>query len=246
LILSLTLATFAGFKSMESLREDDPSNVKSLIWISLFGVFTGLAGQSKNNGLVIFIAGVIILMLLTIRIKQGPLSKLKFCVVGLTGMTIATFLFFVGPNPILWKHPIKTSIELVPYRIGLLQRQAQAYPQSAIFGWKESIQVIPSQVFRTLTPFNFFGSGFIKFGLACLGLWLIAARAGQSWKAGRLDAGPLAILITGVIATVPSLFTPLNWSRYFIIPVYFVSILMAIGINYLMERSYLAGGREGI
>lgn len=236
LILCLVLACFAGYQALNSAQAQPSGRRQTVLWMALFGAFTGLAGQSKNNGLAIFFAGIVILAVLALRAGPALVFRLKFAGSGFLGMSAATFLFFVGPNPLLWKHPIRTSLALIPFRIGLMDRQLITYPQSAIHGWQGWLQAVPGQIFGDLTPMHFWGSPYLKLMIASLGLWVLAAQAWRLARAGKLDAAALSILTTGAIASIPPLFTPLNWARYLIIPAFFVSILLAIGAEFILGQ----------
>jgi hypothetical protein len=44
------------------------------------------------------------------------------------------------------------------------------------------------------------------------------------------DPASLAILIGGASGSIPALFTPLDWDRYYLLPVYFSTLVIAVGL----------------
>ncbi len=244
LVLALLLACFAGYRAMKALHLGVPGRTRSLIWLALFGVFTGLAGQSKNNGLSIFLAGIFIVILLSIRVEADRWSKLKFLAIGLVLLSLTTFLFFVGPNPLLWKHPIKTSLQLIPFRLALMQRQAFTDPGAVIHGWQGWIAIVPAQIFANLTPVNLVGMPYLKFLIACLGLWLLTIGVWRALRDGKIPAAAIALLTVSITASIPPLFTTLNWARYYVLPVIFVSVFISVGAAFLLRSILELLGRK--
>ncbi len=49
-------------------------------------------------------------------------------------------------------------------------------------------------------------------------------------KSGR-NFTSLSILAVAAVTALPALFTPLDWDRYYLYPVVFVSLVMAVGVG---------------
>jgi hypothetical protein len=236
LLFNIVIAMLVGSLAIKYYKIDGKSNYASLLWLMVFGIFTGLAGQSKLNGLAIFPAGIVILILLTL--KCIPHLRWRYFLIGLIGLIIFTFIFFVGPNPFLWSNPIGRTIQTLQYRIDIMHGyQAAFFPEIVVKGWRDNIRIDIIQIFINLTPIKFVNSQYLKMILACLGFCVLFSVSWSSYvkKSSLMNAGALSILLVGILASLPNLFTPLNIDRYFLLPVYFASIFIAIGFDWLLK-----------
>ena len=232
LLFFIVLTILAGFLAIKSFKDNAKSIRYSLLWLVAFGIFTGLAGQSKSNGLTMFPAGIVILLLLTMRCQNG--LRWRFFFLGLAGLTIATAVFFVVPDPLLWNDPIRRTILVFQYRVKVMHgSQAESNPRRIIKSWEEGVQIAFNQIFSDSTPIQFAGANYLKMILAGIGF---TAFVSQIWrKSETMNAGALSILIVGLFISIPSLFTYLNIQRYYFPPVYFASILIAVGAERLLS-----------
>jgi hypothetical protein len=237
LLANIVFAMLAGCFAIQSFKTDIRSNWVSLFWLAVFGIFTGLAGQTKTNGLAIFPAGIIILILLTTRCQ--PNRRWQFFLSGLVGLNIFTFIFFIGTNPFLWPDPIGRTILTMQYRVEIMHgMQAKAFPKIVIKSWNDGLQIAAEQIFKKLSSVQFINSEYLKMVLSGFGFIILLTTAWQSLRTkmfASINAGALSILIVGFFASVPNLFTPLNIDRYYLLPLYFVSILIALGFDWFLR-----------
>ena len=237
ILFCIVIAMLAGYLAIKSFNPDRKSMIYSLLWLRIFAIFTGLAGESKLNGLAIFLSGIAILLFLTNRCNRE--MRWKFFIIGLLGISILTFLFFVGTNPFLWSDPIGKTLQTFNYRVHLLKDlQPSSFPQMAVHGWQDQIRVDFEQIFRNLTSIHFLNSDYLKFLLTLLGISAFIATVLPSFdkkNSLRINAAALSILFVGFFASLPNFFSPLNLDRYFLLPVFFVSIMIAIGIDWLLK-----------
>jgi 4-amino-4-deoxy-L-arabinose transferase-like glycosyltransferase len=236
LLFNIVIAMLAGYLAIKHFRSEGESVKSSLIWLIVFGAFTGLAGQTKLNGLAIFPAGIAILLLLTV--KCTPRQRWRYFLIGVLGLSIFTFIFFVGTNPFYWSDPIGRTLQTLQFRVNMLQSsQPTAFPEIAINGWREHLQIDLEQIFKVRSSIQFANSNYLEMVLAFLGFSVLVYLSWTSYvkKSLVMNAGALSILLVGFLAGFPNLFTTLNIDRYFLLPVYFVSIYIAIGLNRLLK-----------
>lgn len=206
----------------------------SLFWIVLFGIFTGLAGQTKSNGLGMLGLGLIILLWLTVRCS--PIQRWRFLTMGLTGLMLATFVAFVGTNPFLWSNPIAKTVQTFQYRIEVMNGiQAQSFPKIVIHGWNEAVQIFVTQTFKNLASIKFPNSEYLLMILTGFGLILLFSQTWSTLTGKQVNPSALSIFLMGLFMSIPSLFTPLNIDRYYFLPVYFVSILIVVGFDWFLQ-----------
>lgn len=232
LLFCITMSMLVGILAIQSF--DNQSFRQSIFWMSMFGLFTGLAGQTKSNGLAMLIPGIIILILLTFR--GAPNMRWRFFLIGLTGLCLTTFIAFVGTNPFLWSDPIGRTLQTLQYRVEIMKgMQAQAFPNIVIHNTSEAIQSFISRTFANLTALKFPNSQYLQIILASFGLIILSAKAWTALIGKTANYTALSIFLAGSLLSIPSLFTPLDIDRYYFFPVYFVSMLVAVGFDWFLR-----------
>jgi hypothetical protein len=233
LLFCITIAMLAGFLAMRSFRSE--ATGQSLIWLIVFGLFTGLAGQTKTNGLAIFLPGILILVLLTIRHSAN--QRWRFFSLGLIGLCLASFIGLVATNPFLWSDPVGKMSETIQYRVTIMNgMQAEAVPELVIHNANENIQILIMQTFKNLAAIQFSNAEYIMMALAIAGLVIFSIKTWKTVTGKAANHSALSIFLAGLVLSIPSFFTPLNIDRYYFFPVYFVSILMVVGFDWFLRH----------
>ncbi len=248
LLAAVALAGLAGtfglhnlFNAFAGTMLDWRALRRSLWWLSLMGLSSGLAASAKLNGVTIVFAGVLGCGAIAITAgKALPATRRWLLCVGaallLLGVTAVTFVLL---NPFLYADPVGRSMLMLTHRTETIQRQQVTFAADRIDSWSERIQIVPLMVFEKLAVRQFPGVFWINLILSGLAVIVLG------WTIYRLRLGELSavasfmLLAMALTGAAPSWFTPFTWDRYFILPVVFVMILSAIALAKLITQSYL-------
>ena len=98
---------------------------------------------------------------------------------------------------------------------------------------QERVTVLPRRIFGEYASVHFPGSETLYLGLTALG---VIGLTWQTWRwlsAGHSNgAGPVIATFTALLAG-PSLLTPLDWERYYLFPVAFDILCVAVAVGWL-------------
>ena len=236
---SSLLASIAGimFISDRLLQVSDNQELKKpgklYIYFLLLGIAIGLAESSKLNGLSVIAAGFALALLIGVRMKQTRTMKILFGLIAVTILTISSQLTFLLLNPYLWKDPLNRTITMFSNRITEMNNQQIAFPASRIQGFSQQVKVVTTRIFQTYSPIHFDGVLWINIIFFLVGLACVLVTAVKYLKHQHSNSASAALLLVGMAASLPSLFTPLDWDRYYLLPVYFSTLAAAVGIWWL-------------
>lgn len=240
---SLTLLAAAlAMVSWHKIRDVDTANLSPrkrlipLIGLAAVGLGAGLAGSAKLNGLALVLVGVILCFL--IAFGRGGFSHLpgKFATALWTsvGVVLIATAVFVALNPFLYPNPPARTGAMITLRNWEMTNN-QLNPQWGIPDMEARLEVVPRRLFEEYVVLP---TGLLNIPLFGLGLFFLLYRAWQ-WLRGK-GGSPISIAILAVAAVTafPPLLTPLDWDRYYLYPVIFISVCIAIGIGESLHALY--------
>jgi hypothetical protein len=204
-------------------------------WFVVIGVCAGIAGGAKLNGLAVVAAGVALaLVAVALFPSTVPVRiRLGWAVAGTISVLAATAIIFVAVNPFLYPDPFGHTLILFEQRLHEFQIQATLWPVDQVGSGRNRVQVIVQRVFNdyaalrgswTLLP------NIVVAGLGCVTLLQTAARARHGDQDG---AAAVVLLIMGATVALPALATPLDWDRYYLLPIIWTTICSALRIGQL-------------
>jgi hypothetical protein len=136
---------------------------------------------------------------------------------------------FILLNPFLYPDVIGRSAQMSEYRLYEMAQHRAQYPSQSIEGLVERAQVVPERVFATYAAMQPPFSVVINGALCVLGAWLALRTLRRHIHRNDSASASLALLVVAIAGAGPALLTPLDWSRYFLLPVVFSSAFIAIG-----------------
>lgn len=185
------------------------------------------------NGLSV-LAGIIASIALVLWKKRSVLGQKFVLLVGLGALvTISAAVAFLGSYPYLWPNLLERSVHVFQNRIDEMKYQSSAHSADAIETLDQRLTIIPLRIFNDYAIFNFTGAFALNGILTGLGLAIALAQIRNWVKVGTAATSLLAIAVT---ASVPSFFTLLDWDRYYLFPVFFSSMAIAIGLGWLAQK----------
>jgi hypothetical protein len=227
--------------------------LRPLIWFGIMGVLCGIAGEAKVNGLSIILTGVA-LSLLMLFVPTSNVSRtetLNTILLASASLILAAAFSFIALNPYLYPNPIARTGNMVTQRLSEMERQQANYPAARIKGpLIPRIVLIGERIFYECATLRFTGSWIINGLLCSVGLWYLLFAAWVWLRSGEGSGGSLVFLLIAFSASVPALMTPLDWDRYYLFPVFFTTVFIAVGFFRIIQglfawtRRWRASGED--
>ncbi len=230
LSVSMTLLVIQKAKS----NSPNLISLNSISYLICAGLFAGLATQTKINGgiLVIGIWGTLALYIMR---QSIPMNK-KIMGLILTGIIISSssLIIYIGTNPVLWTDTMMGLIKVLNDRADVLELQTNMVNNSAMSSTLARIETVSNRILIDLAILP----KVLPNGLFLLiGMVFMIKSTYRWWINKNSQHGLVTLLITGLTLSIPPLFSPLDWPRYFFLPAFFFGIYAVIGlvifINYL-------------
>jgi hypothetical protein len=240
---TLERAQLAGAERPATRRE----LVTPMLGCIALGVMGGVAGASKLNGASVVAGGTLLILMIPL-VDDPRLSarRARFALLGAGASFASGLVTFFALNPFFYRNPARRVSELIPALLNSLERR-RAEGLGDIIDPDERRGLIVDRVFQSCSALSFDHAAMLNGILFAIGLASVLTGV-RAWLRGR-DSGPSAATCTaftviGVFAVVPTLTTPLDWERYFILPVVLSSICIAQAAGMLARRGLsMARGR---
>ncbi len=214
---------------------------RSVAWLLLMGVCAGLAGAAKLNGLALGFAAAVLCVVVAFRYRGRDVKRWRVAfLAALLVMMIAVGVFILV-NPFLYPQPVLRTVAMILFRRWEMTNQASRYPEWHIPDSTARIFIVSMRVFRDYPAVHveFFNEGLTALGLYLLiqGVWRWLGRKKRIVDAARIEAGTgLAILVVAAVTALPPLLTPLDWDRYYLYPVLFVSVIVSVSLGWIASH----------
>jgi len=247
LLAAVVVAGLAGgyafhylIKSFAGPQVDRQAYKRSLFGWALMGIASGLAASAKLNGIVII--GASFICFLAPLVASGltiPWSD-RFRRVIISGLVLlcTTTLTFILINPFLYRNTVSRGWMLLTHRLTVIQSQERDYSSAYIDTWAERFQVVPDEIFNQHAFSQFPGSFWLNLGLSAIGLGLLIATA-RRWRSNDPAAVSSFMLLAATFTVgIPPLLTPLNWDRYYLLPIVFIRIFTVVAVAKIITRGF--------
>lgn len=132
---------------------------------------------------------------------------------------------FVAVNPLLHHRPAAHLRAMLGLRAKQLAEQ-QSDPRWGLATPGRRVLVVAG---RTLKQYTVTRVATLNTPLAGLGLLFMARGAWRWTKDGSGPAAAVVLLAVGLFTAGPALLTPVDWDRYYLFPVVFLTVLIAVG-----------------
>lgn len=215
-------------------------------WFFLAGCVCGLAAAAKLNGFATVPTGLVLCALAAAthagKVPMGARSVLTAATAGL--LLLGTALIFVVLNPYLYVDPLGRTVTLFNHRLLEIQGQLASHPNSVIHGMTSRVEIVSRRILHDFAAMSFPGSLLLNVVLCALGAHFIVRQAWPWLRGNPTGRTSVVILVVGLGSAAPALFTPLDWDRYYLLPVIFTTVGIAVGIAACVTP-LLARAREG-
>jgi len=227
----------------ESVAAWPLGKVRELLVLAVVGaVAAGFSGNAKLNGIAVVAAPAAWWISTAFR---GPrtgtvLYRILGGVVPAAIMVAVSLFFFVAINPTLYPDPVGRTTEMVRHRMTEMGKQVRRSPELEMRTFRERSVVISERVFSTCAALRFPGAAVLNILLCAVGAFVSIKRS-VSWCCGGRRGGPdLALLLVSATAVGPILLVFLDWNRYYVLPVVFGSVYIALGAGWMIDRIVVA------
>jgi 4-amino-4-deoxy-L-arabinose transferase-like glycosyltransferase len=237
LLFFTVLGMYALYRALDSAGKGEPASARQVfIWLAVAGVAGGLAGASKLNGLANIGACVLVAFLCAWRLKASGAEKLRLALTGSALAGLAGAILFIGVNPFLWPDPVGRTIAMIQNRTLEMSRQITVDSPDYIGTWAQRFQIFPIRIFEyyAALPLPFI----INFGFFLFGLGLVGIVFWQWLRGKDVSAAAPALLIAAFCASIPPLFTTIDWDRYYLFPVFFSTIFIAVALGWIGRKLF--------
>ena len=236
ILFFVILAAIFCYLAVEQLVTEEFIGWKVWLYLGLSAICTGLAGESKLNGLSMLGAIVFsIAVALGRRADLNRLAKLLQFIKLSAFIIILTIVTFWGTYPYLWPDLWGRTVHIFQNRAKEMSEQTISHPVDHIASLEQRLTIMPARILEDYSPFPFRGARYLNFFLTLLGLGLAAASA-WNWVKGKENSpSALIFLLTAFAASGPAFFTMLDWDRYYLFPVFFSTMAVTIALGCLIQ-----------
>jgi 4-amino-4-deoxy-L-arabinose transferase-like glycosyltransferase len=223
----LSLGVLCGARQLEPARENGA-------WRLLqSGVCAGCAASCKLNGGFLLVAIVMLEMSVWWRARAAGYGFFRL-LANLLTTSVAAGAIFWALNPFLYLNPLAHSRAMYEFRLEEIAMQQRNDPDSSIHSLGQSLRIAPSRVLGDYAPLPA-----SPLTVPVNGILLLAGVLAVASSVRRVDESrpvALSLLTVSAIVGAPPLFTPLDWDRYYFLPVLFATIYISVGISLLAGR----------
>ncbi|MCP5096935.1 MAG: phospholipid carrier-dependent glycosyltransferase [Chloroflexi bacterium] len=244
LLACIMLTSFAGYRALELAKTEGYGRYKLFLWFGLFGAAAGLAGATKLNGVSVLAAGFVIVVIIAAKHVQFLLHQLLFAAGASMVIVLSAFGTFVGSNPFLWPAPVSRTLKMIDHRLFEIELQQTEYVDSSIDSAYERVQIVPERIFQTDAALNWKGTFLLNIAFFVIG-FVTAVNGAVKWLVKKQrNPGFLVLLLVGFFTAVPMLLTPLDWDRYYLLPIFFTTVFIAVGIAWAVGEIWYFAARS--
>jgi hypothetical protein len=204
-------------------------------WLILAGGAAGLAAQTKLNGAIAGFGVLAVMIMATVRHSLSARRRTRYLVLGAVILAGAETAVFFASNPTLWPYPPRDVVRVVRARRQLIKAQTMGAGDAALLTLSDRARAIPARVFRDYALVSYTWAGAL---LAFAGAVLTIGQL-RRWLARQNDNHAIvALAVIGACVAAPAFLTPLDWSRYYLLPVYFLGFPTVMAADWLARRGW--------
>ena len=241
LVFFSMLTMYLDMRALQLANEaDSVGRRKAFIWLALGGLVSGLTWASKLNGLAMVGVNIIVAIILGIKMNDNLHDKVLYSLWYGLVTSIASLFIFLAVNPFLWASPVDRVLQMFENRKQEMTQQAIDDPGSYM-DFEQRISIIPTRVFQDYDSLQV--SGVFNFVLTLLGIVISLNRVWGVPAKQNLEPGHVILLLTAFFTTLPIWLSQLDWDRYYIFPVLFSTMLIAIACGWIASAIFLTGKR---
>jgi len=237
-LLFFTIITL--FLSAQGLRSAKANGINdkkiAITYIGLAGIASGLAWASKLNGATLIVSNIMTSILLAYITSNNRKDKIKFSILFSTISGLLSIATFVAVNPFLWPAPVQRTQMMFENRIKEMEEQSVTYSGSYMDP-KQRVDLIPARVFSDYASLK--SRLVLNMGLFIFGVYVVIKSAWETTHSGKGETFYIPLFTISFFTSVPIVFSSLDWDRYYLFPVFFTTLIIAIALARIATRSII-------
>ncbi|MFH0907140.1 MAG: glycosyltransferase family 39 protein [bacterium] len=251
LVFSLMLAMAVTLRALSAWERGAIG--RSLAWVAFAGAVIGWGAAAKLNAIVGVAAVAGLCGLAAFRrppeCSHGSASRAisppwreraQYIIAAGAIVGVVALAVFIGVNPYLYRDTAGRITRTLKNRVEEMTSQMNVMPDRAISGARQRAEVLKDRLFERFSPFRFRGAAWINIPLSLAGLIYLAVCAWRWLSGTESRAGPgvvgAVLLAFAVVVAGPTLLTPIDWDRYFLLPVLFCTVFTAVALTLPLKR----------
>jgi hypothetical protein len=213
---------------LDALHEKQKKRV--ILWSILVGVLSGLAAECKLTG-ALGVGLAIIAGFVSIYFKQDQKDQRVVRLFQFSTLLIlaSALISFVAVYPFFYVDPLTRMLGTLATRQNVLQTQLHDYPAQVISFWQRPVLLV-KRIFGL--PLGWPTS--VSLGGYILPLFFLGVGIYETYAQSQFFPRGLVLVSAAVVLGLPMCFTPLDWDRYYLWPVFFACIFLSIGASRLI------------
>ena len=236
LVLVAAEGAVRAFRTVDLRDTPLRENIRLSAWWLAAGLCCGLAGAAKLNGLLMA-GGAAFAAWVAAHCVAGespPMAQRCAAFVAIGIVLAATAVAFVAPNPYLYPDPARRTVHMGRSRVAGMKIQQAVYPEARLDGITDRARAAARRVFSQHAILQFPGARVVSGGFTLVGFLVLVRRALRSVKERR-PGTEFVVVVLGASLVVPAILTPLDWDRYYLFPVLFAGLCLAVGVSAATE-----------
>jgi hypothetical protein len=237
LVAALALVMWATFRLLGELNRPRAQwrHQRLVWWLALAGGAAGLAAQTKLNGAISAFGVLAVLFMAAVRHPLSARRRAGYLFIGVVILAGSQAMVFLGSNPTLWTYPPREVVRVVRARTQTIRAQVMENRDDALQTIAARALVVPRRVLHddALLPGTWAGVPLTLAGILVtmhqLRRWLIRLNENHAI---------VTLAVIGAAMSAPVFLTPLDWSRYYLLPVYFLGFSTVVGADWLVRRAW--------
>ena len=237
LLAALALVVWATFRLLVELDRPHAQwrHWRLVGWLVLAGGAAGLAAQTKLNGAIAGFGVLAVMIMATARYSLSARRRARSLVLGAVILAGSETAVFFASNPALWPYPPREIVRVVRARRHVMTAQTMRAGDAVLRTVSDRARVIPVRVFHDYALVrNTWASTLLAFAGAVITLGQV-----RRWLIRQHDNHAIvALAVIGAVVSAPAFLTPLDWSRYYLLPVYFLGFPTVMAADWLARRAW--------
>ena len=212
--------------------------------IALNGIMIGITAGIKLNGFALL--GVVMILFVVLLFFSAYLKNLtiKFSLLLITCLffvlSSASFSTFISYNPFLYNNTFERTVALFKWRLHEMKNQANESESTDLtrVNFTKRAAIVGNNIFNKYSTISFKAAFILNMVLSTVGFIFALNKSAQFLRGSTGNLAFLLLVLSFIFLAGPSLLTPLDWDRYFYLPVIFTTVFIAIGTAELFKFIY--------
>jgi hypothetical protein len=235
-----SLSFFFGFfilKKWGSYSENQKGLNEYYLLLVLAGFAIGLAGASKINGMASLCSfiGLIIFLMIFFPANINKEQRIKIGIRSIFILFICSLFTFIIVNPFLYEATLTRMGQMLQFRLSEMEIQIGRYPQSVVTGIGGYGKIFWNRLFVDFIGMKSTYLGILGFELFILGSLEIFQLFSEIFHRRSFQKCQWFVILLPFPLALAGYFSPLDWDRYYLFTILFITLIMSVGFGYLIK-----------